>query len=90
MFRSTTAAHWQSLRLNLPDTQVPDLVVEENDLVIATHGRSFYVLNDIGMLRQCRGDVPDAAGASVHPAHGSAVGEPGAYRLLSEAGRPTR
>ncbi len=46
--------HWQSLRLNLPDTQVPDLVVEENDLVIATHGRSFYVLNDIGILRQAK------------------------------------
>lgn len=44
--------HWQSLRLNLPDTQVPDLVVQENDLVIATHGRSFYVLDDISILRQ--------------------------------------
>ena len=39
MFRSTMARKWQSLRLNLPDTQVSDLVVEENDLVIATHGR---------------------------------------------------
>jgi len=44
--------NWQSLSLNLPDTQVPDLVVEENDLVIATHGRSFYILDDIGPLRQ--------------------------------------
>ena len=39
--------HWQSLSLNLPDTQVPDLVVEDQDLVIATHGRSFYVLDGI-------------------------------------------
>lgn len=45
-------ANWQSLSLNLPDTQVPDLVVEESDLVIATHGRSFYILDDIGILRQ--------------------------------------
>ncbi|MGH9802676.1 MAG: glycosyl hydrolase, partial [Blastocatellia bacterium] len=45
-------ANWRSLALNLPDTQVPDMVVEENDLVIATHGRSFYVLDDIGILRQ--------------------------------------
>jgi photosystem II stability/assembly factor-like uncharacterized protein len=44
-------AHWQSLSLNLPDTHVPDIVVEENDLVIATHGRSFYILDDIGILR---------------------------------------
>ena len=43
---------WQSLSLNLPDVQVPDLIVEERDLVIATHGRSFYVLDDIGPLRQ--------------------------------------
>lgn len=45
-------ARWQSLLLNLPDTQVSDLVVEENDLVIATHGRSLYVLDDIAPLRQ--------------------------------------
>src|SRR5437588_13028896 len=45
-------AQWQSLRLNLPDTQVPDLVIEGSDLVIATHGRSFYVLDDITPLRQ--------------------------------------
>ncbi len=45
-------AEWQSLALNLPDTQVSDLVVEQDDLVIATHGRSFYVLDDIGAFRQ--------------------------------------
>ncbi len=45
-------AVWQSLNLDLPDTQVSDLVVEENDVVIATHGRSFYVLDGIGALRQ--------------------------------------
>jgi hypothetical protein len=55
--------NWQSLSLNLPDTQVPDMVVEENDLVIATHGRSFYVLDDIGVLRQI---TPEVARASVH------------------------
>lgn len=54
-------AHWQSMRLNLPDTQVPDLVVEENDLVIATHGRSFYVLNDIGVLREAKAGDTEAA-----------------------------
>ncbi len=45
-------AHWQSLALNLPDVQVPDLVVEENDLVIATHGRSMWLLEDVGFLRE--------------------------------------
>jgi photosystem II stability/assembly factor-like uncharacterized protein len=47
-------ANWQSLLLGLPDTQVSDIVVEKNDLVIATHGRSFYVLEDIGPLRQLK------------------------------------
>lgn len=45
-------AHWQSLRLNLPVTPVHGIVVEERDLVIGTHGRGFYVLDDIGVLRQ--------------------------------------
>jgi hypothetical protein len=45
-------ANWQSLSLNLPDTQVADIAVERNDLVIATHGRSFYVLDNIEILRQ--------------------------------------
>jgi hypothetical protein len=45
-------AQWQSLALNLPDTQVSDLVIEGNDLVIATHGRSFYILDNITPLRQ--------------------------------------
>ena len=45
-------ASWQSLSLNLPDLPVVDLVVEGNELVIATHGRGFWVLDDIAALRQ--------------------------------------
>src|SRR5580704_7291260 len=45
-------AHWRSLSLNLLDTQIADIEVQKHDLVIATHGRSFYVLDDIGILRQ--------------------------------------
>jgi len=55
-------ARWQPLSLNLPDVQVSDLVVEEQDLVIATHGRSFYVLDGIEPLRQ----AADARAAVVH------------------------
>ena len=50
-------ANWQSLSLNLPDVQASDLVVKDNDLVIATHGRSFYVLPDISPLRQMTANV---------------------------------
>ncbi|HEV3139510.1 MAG TPA: hypothetical protein VGY57_03285, partial [Vicinamibacterales bacterium] len=45
-------ANWQSLKQNLPDTPVHDIAVEERDLVIATHGRGFYVMDHIAPLRQ--------------------------------------
>lgn len=44
--------HWQSLRLNMPATSVRDLVIKEDDLVIGTHGRGFWILDDITPLRQ--------------------------------------
>jgi photosystem II stability/assembly factor-like uncharacterized protein len=49
-------AHWKSLALNLPDVQVSDIVVEQNDLVIGTHGRSIYTLDDIAPIRGWRED----------------------------------
>jgi photosystem II stability/assembly factor-like uncharacterized protein len=45
-------AHWQSLQLNLPTTPIHDLVVKNDDLAVATHGRSFWILDDIAPLRQ--------------------------------------
>jgi photosystem II stability/assembly factor-like uncharacterized protein len=48
----TDGASWTPLSLNLPDVPVADLVVEKNELVIATHGRGFWVLDDISALRQ--------------------------------------
>lgn len=53
--------HWQSLSLNLPDTQVSDLLVQGDDLLIATHGRSFYVLNHVGVLRQLSQEIAQSA-----------------------------
>lgn len=50
-------ASWQSLRLNLPVTPIHGIVSEERDLVIGTHGRGFYVLDDINVLRQAAGDI---------------------------------
>jgi photosystem II stability/assembly factor-like uncharacterized protein len=44
--------HWQSLQLNLPRSPVHDLVVKGDDLVVATHGRSFWILDDVTPLRQ--------------------------------------
>jgi photosystem II stability/assembly factor-like uncharacterized protein len=44
--------HWQSLQLNLPRTSMRDLWIHDNDLIAATHGRSFWILDDITPLRQ--------------------------------------
>ena len=44
--------NWQSLRLNLPPSSIRDLVIKENDLVIGTHGRSIWILDNMSMLRQ--------------------------------------
>ena len=44
--------HWQPLQLNLPHTSVRDLVVHGNDLVVATHGRGFWILDDVQPLRE--------------------------------------
>ena len=50
-------AHWRSLKRNLPFVPVHDLILKDNDLVAATHGRSFWILDDISPLRQM---TPDA------------------------------
>ena len=49
--------HWQSLQLNLPHTSMRDLWIHENDLIVATHGRSFWILDDITPLRQIAENV---------------------------------
>ena len=44
--------HWQSLQLNIPHTSMRDLWIHDDDLIVGTHGRSFWVLDDITPLRQ--------------------------------------
>lgn len=44
--------HWQTLRLNMPATSIRDLVIKDDDIVVGTHGRSFWILDDITPLRQ--------------------------------------
>jgi len=45
-------ARWQSLQLNLPRSSARDLTIHGNDLIVATHGRSFWVMDNISVLRQ--------------------------------------
>ncbi|HKA58522.1 MAG TPA: exo-alpha-sialidase, partial [Gemmatimonadales bacterium] len=51
---------WQSLRQNLPVVPIHDLVVKDNDLIAATHGRSFWVLDDLTPLHQLTAEVARA------------------------------
>ncbi len=44
--------HWQSLRLNMAASSVRDLIVKDDDLVVGTHGRGIWILDDITPLRQ--------------------------------------
>ncbi|MFZ0310630.1 MAG: hypothetical protein WAL89_20845 [Candidatus Sulfotelmatobacter sp.] len=71
-------ADWRPLKLNLPTVPVHDLVIKDNDLVVATHGRAFWILDDISPLRQFNDDV---AKKDVH------LYTPGtAYRIQAGAG----
>jgi photosystem II stability/assembly factor-like uncharacterized protein len=54
-------AAWQSLRLNMPYASIYDLNVHGNDLVIATHGRGLWILDDIAPLRELGGDTSSGA-----------------------------
>lgn len=49
--------NWSPLRLNMPATSIRDLVVHGDDVVVGTHGRSFWILDDITPLRQLTADV---------------------------------
>ncbi|MEP7345558.1 MAG: glycoside hydrolase, partial [Gemmatimonadaceae bacterium] len=55
---------WQSLRVNMPATSIRDLVIKDDDLVVGTHGRGFWILDDITPLRQVTSELT-AKGASL-------------------------
>ncbi|MGH9862660.1 MAG: WD40/YVTN/BNR-like repeat-containing protein, partial [Candidatus Acidiferrales bacterium] len=50
-------ANWRPLQLNLPTAPIHDLVVKDSDLVVATHGRSFWILDDLSPVRQMSDSV---------------------------------
>jgi photosystem II stability/assembly factor-like uncharacterized protein len=60
--------HWQPLQMNLPTTSIRDLVIHGNDLVIGTHGRSFWILDDIAPLRQITAEMAQSTSWLFQPA----------------------
>jgi photosystem II stability/assembly factor-like uncharacterized protein len=70
---------WQRLETNLPITPIWDLVVKDTDLVVATHGRAFWILDDITPLHQLQADI------AVKPAHLFRPRETTRFRLYGRA-----
>ncbi len=65
--------HWQSLQLNMPVTSMRDFEVHDNDLIVATHGRGFWIIDDISALRQITDDVAKAPAYLFKPADAISV-----------------
>ncbi len=65
--------HWQSLRLDMAPSSVRDLIIKEDDLVAATHGRGFWILDDITPLRQWGPAVTDATASLLKPQRATRV-----------------
>lgn len=58
-FSTDDGDHWQSLRQNMPAISIRDLVIKGDDLVLGTHGRGFWIMDDITPLRQLAARAPD-------------------------------
>ncbi|HLJ13410.1 MAG TPA: hypothetical protein VKV15_02860 [Bryobacteraceae bacterium] len=87
-------AAWRPLRLNLPTTPIHDLVVKENDLVLATHGRAFWILDDISPLRQHKAEIANETAYLYQPAaayrvHGGGRGGGGGRATTAGENPPT-
>jgi photosystem II stability/assembly factor-like uncharacterized protein len=74
---------WQSLQLNLPTSPVYDLVVKGNDLAVATHGRGFWVLDDVSPLRQFDASITNAGFHLFKPAPAFRI-NPGEFYLPNQ------
>ena len=51
--------HWQTLRNNMPATSIRDLIIKDDDIAVGTHGRGFWILDDITPLRQMQSSLPN-------------------------------
>ncbi len=82
---------WMPLQLNLPDTPIRDLVVKDSDVVLGTHGRGFWILDDIEPLRQMTEASRNATLAVFRPSRAVRGVQDAAiqYRLAEEVERVT-
>jgi hypothetical protein len=59
--------HWQSLRLNMGATSIRDLIIKDDDLCVGTHGRGFWILDNITPLRQLQASITSAPAILFQP-----------------------
>jgi photosystem II stability/assembly factor-like uncharacterized protein len=59
--------HWQSLRLNMGATSIRDLIIKDDDLCVGTHGRGFWILDNITPLRQLQASITSAPAVLFQP-----------------------
>ena len=83
-------AHWQSLKLNLPAVPIHDLTIKEGDLIAATHGRGFWVLDDIGPLRQMTDELCEAPAHLFAPCPAIRYTQAGGFNVPSAPGKNYR
>ena len=78
--------HWQPLQLNLPVSSVRDITIHGDDLVIATHGRSFWILDNITPLRQMNAQARSAECCALSAGHRDSHRQRCFSRLAAAAG----
>jgi len=81
-------ARWEPLQLNLPRASVRDLRVQENDLIAATHGRAFWAIDDISLLRQLADSVTSRSAYLFQPATAIRWGSGGGASLTNGQNPP--
>jgi photosystem II stability/assembly factor-like uncharacterized protein len=79
-------AHWETLKLNLPTVPVHDMLIKNDDLVVATHGRSFWILDDVGPLRQWNAQMADRDAVLFQPRPAARVRFPDAVNKRQPVG----
>ncbi|MET6991572.1 glycosyl hydrolase [Sediminicola arcticus] len=67
-FSMNDGAKWQNLQLKLPDTPIRDLVIKDNDVVLGSHGRGFWILDNIQPFRQYKDNMKTQTAVLFQPA----------------------
>ena len=98
-FSSDDGANWNPLKLNLPTVSITDMAVKEDELIVSTNGRSFWILENLNLIRQLSSKNPSAENmlfkptdkyrVSISPLNKKSVGAPGKVYMLSLGSQAT-